>query len=157
MENIDNKKQCAEIFAAFRAILRAYNNFLSKAVSARGYILSPNEIVVLASLQNVSNAYQIAKEADVSKALVSRSVKLLKQKGLIEATISAVDKREQDLRPTEEGKLLAKVIKDANAKFCDTALHGADIGAMEVTKLILKLIMTNLKVDGGFENDGDEG
>ena len=155
MEEIDNKKQCAEIFAAFRVLLRAHNDYLSKAVS--GYDLSPNEIVVLSSLQNVSTASQIAKEADVSKALVSRSVKLLKQKGLIEVTISAVDKREQDLRPTEEGALLAKVIKDANAKFCDAALHGADIGAVEVTKLILKLIMTNLKVDGGFENDGDEG
>ena len=155
MECIDKEKQCATMFASFRTLLRAYNENLSAAVSE--YDLSPNEIVVLSSLQNVSNASQIAKEADVSKALVSRSVKLLKQKGLIEVTISAVDKREQDLRPTDSGIALAKVIERANARFCNSALLGADAEAMEVTQLILKLIMRNLNVEGGFENDGDEG
>ena len=155
MDCNDNKNQCAALLASFRSLLRAYNEYLSAAVSE--YDLSPNEIVVLSSLQNVSNASQIAKEAGVSKALVSRSVKLLKQKGLIEVTISAFDKREQDLRPTDSGVQLAKVIEHANNRFCDNALNHVDTGALEVTQWILKLIMTNLNIEGGFGNEGDEG
>ncbi|MDE5600877.1 MAG: MarR family transcriptional regulator [Clostridia bacterium] len=155
MECTDKEYQCANMFASFRTLLRAYNDYLSDAVSE--YDLSPNEIVVLSSLQNVSSASQIAKEAGVSKALVSRSVKLLKQKEFIDVTISALDKREQDLRLTDSGIALAKVIERANTRFCDEALRGAQPGAIEVTQLILKLIMKNLNVEGGYENNGDEG
>ena len=33
MECIDKKNQCATMFASFRALLRAYNEYLSAAVS----------------------------------------------------------------------------------------------------------------------------
>ncbi|MBD5091955.1 MAG: MarR family transcriptional regulator [Clostridiales bacterium] len=155
MDGIDNVNKGATMFASFRSLLRAYNDYLSAAVSE--YDLSPNEIVVLSSLQNVSSASQIAKEAGVSKALVSRSVKLLKQKGLIEVTISAFDKREQDLRPTDSGVQLADVIKRANERFYNDALSHINSEAFEVTQWTLKLIMTNLNIEGGFGNEGDEG
>lgn len=154
MDYIDDVKQCATMFAAFRTLLRAYNEFLSAAVSE--YALSPNEIVVLSSLWNVSSASQIAKEADVSKALVSRSVKLLKQKGLIDVTISAIDKREQDLRLTGEGVKAAERIARANESFCANAMHNVEARAVELTQLLLKLIMNNLDVDGRSENDDSE-
>ncbi len=145
MSITDKDKHCAAMFSSFRAILREYNAFLTNAVS--DYRLSPNEIVVLSSLQNVSNAGQIAKESDVSKALVSRSVKLLRGKRLIEVTISAVDKREQDLRLTEEGAKVAERIAAANRAFGEEALHNVDFEAVEMMKLLLRLVLRNLGVE----------
>lgn len=153
MDFIDKEKQRSIMFTAFKAILREYNDFITDAVSE--YDLSPNEIVVLSSLQNVSSASQIAKEADVSKALVSRSVKLLKQKDLIEVTISAMDKREQNLRLTDEGVKVAERIKLANERFSADALRNVEVQAIEMMKLLLKLIMRNLGIEeiGEIEDD----
>lgn len=62
-------------------------------------------------------ASDIAQNACVSKALVSRSVKELREKGLISASISEVDKREQKLSLTPEGEKAAQLIADANQNF----------------------------------------
>lgn len=154
MKDIECKQNCADMLASFRAILRKYNEFLSAQLDE--YDLSPNEIVVLSSLQNVSSASQIAKEADVSKALVSRSVKLLKEKGLIDITISALDKREQDLRLTDSGEELAKVIDEANLQFADKALsHIFSDEPIRVTQMILQIIINNFNVEGEYGSGGD--
>ena len=94
-------KNTAYFFAAFRKLLKSYTDYQLKEL--KEYDLTPNEIVVLSSIGVVGMASDIAQNACVSKALVSRSVKELREKGLISASISEVDKREQKLSLTPEG------------------------------------------------------
>ncbi len=131
---------------AFRKISRAYQEFQLKALD--GYDLSPNEIVVLSSLDTVSTASQIASDHDVSKALLSRSVKLLKEKGYIVSTISEQDKREQDLSLTEEGRAVADIIAEANRHFYKKIVHGVEPNTLDVVKMMLKVLMANVNIEG---------
>ena len=136
------------MFASFRTLVKAYNDFVTGCLD--GYDLSPNEIAVLSALDGVTTASVIARDAGVSKALVSRSVKSLKQRGLIETSISEIDKREQNLSLTEKGEQVAAVVRDANDRFCEIALKDANEEILEVTSLMLEVIMRNL-VAGGEE------
>ena len=136
------------MFASFRMLTKAYNDFVTGYVSR--YELSPNEIAVLSGLENVSTASVIARDAGVSKALVSRSVKSLKDKGYIEISISEIDKREQDLKLTEKGSEVAELVREANEKFCAIATKGTDDKALEITGLMLEFIIRNLM--GNDEN-----
>lgn len=131
---------------AFRKISRAHQRYQLQALD--GYDLSPNEIVVLGSLDNVTTASQIASDHDVSKALLSRSVKLLKEKGYINSTISEQDKREQDLSLTEEGRKVADIIAAANRRFYETVARGVDSDSLDVVKMMLKVLMSNLNIGG---------
>lgn len=131
---------------AFRKISRAYQEFQMGALD--GYDLSPNEIVVLSSLDTVSTASQIAADYDVSKALLSRSVKLLKEKGYVVSSISEQDKREQDLKLTSEGRVVADVIADANRRFFAKIAQGVDSNSFEVVRMMLKVLMSNLNIGG---------
>ena len=145
-------KQCKNIFASFRSLTRAYNDFITGCVSEFG--LSPNEVAVIDGLQTVSTASAIARDADVSKALVSRSVKSLKDKGLIETSISAVDKREQDLSLTELGRGVADIIELANERFYNVAMQGTQGRALEITELSIEMIKRNLNImEGGGIDD----
>ncbi|MCM1306454.1 MAG: MarR family winged helix-turn-helix transcriptional regulator [Bacteroides sp.] len=146
-------KQCKNMFTSFRTLLRAYNDYVTGCV--REYELSPNEVAVLGGLQTVSTASAIARDADVSKALVSRSVKSLKSKGLIEVCISAVDKREQDLTLTDKGREVAGLIEEANERFYRIATQNTEDRALEITELMLEVIIKNLNVIGGGGIDDD--
>lgn len=131
---------------AFRKISRAYQEFQMNAL--KGYNLSPNEIVVLSSLDNVTTASQIALDYDVSKALLSRSVKLLKEKGYIVSSVSDQDKREQDLSLTEEGRAVANIIAQANRRFFQQIARGVPSDTLDLVKMMLKVLMTNLSIEG---------
>ena len=131
---------------AFRKISRAYQEFQLKALD--GYDLSPNEIVVLSSLDTVTTASQIASDHDVSKALLSRSVKTLREKGYIVSSISEQDKREQDLSLTEEGRAVARIIADANRRFFKKIVQGVESNSLDVVTMMLKVLMANLSIEG---------
>ena len=79
-------KNTAYYFAAFRKLLRSYTDYQLREL--KDYNLTPNEIVVLSGIGSIGMASDIAASACVSKALVSRSVKQLKDKGLIKINIS---------------------------------------------------------------------
>ena len=98
-------KNAAYFFSAYRKLLRSYTDFQLNALE--GYDLSPNEIVVLSSIETTPPPSEIALRSDVSKALVSRSVKLLTEKNYITATVSDEDKRAQHLTFTHEGRKVA--------------------------------------------------
>ncbi len=131
---------------AFRKISRAYQDFQLKALD--GYDLSPNEIIVLSSLDTVTTASQIASDHDVSKALLSRSVKLLKEKGYITSAISEQDKREQDLSLTEEGRAVARIIAETNRRFFKKVVHGVEQNTLDIVTMMLKVLMANLNIEG---------
>lgn len=137
-------KNDSSYFMAFRKLFRAYNDFQMDAVKKSNYDLSPNEIVVLSVINELSTASEIAAVYDVSKALVSRSVKYLKQKKLIEICISEVDKREQRLSLTAEGDRLAGIIADAGREFCDRVLGDFEINEKEVLQALLRLMLDRL-------------
>lgn len=129
--------------------MRSYTDFQLNALE--GYELSPNEIVVLSSIETTPTASEIALKSDVSKALVSRSVKLLKEKHYITATVSDEDKREQYLSLTEEGKKVAELIDEANRRYFATAFANFEQDAKAALKALLGVMMRNLNLD--FELD----
>ena len=142
-------KNAAFFFSAYRKLLRSYTDFQLNALE--GYELSPNEIVVLSSIETTPTASEIALKSDVSKALVSRSVKLLKEKHYITATVSDEDKREQYLSLTEEGKKVAELIDEANRRYFATAFANFEQDAKAALKALLGVMMRNLNLD--FELD----
>ncbi len=130
------------IFASVKKVSRAYSDFLSKELE--GYDLSPNEIVVLSSLDSVSTASDIAHDSDVSKALVSRSVASLKEKGLIKVSISEVDKREQKLVLTEQGTRISELIDLLNEQFARKTFNSFQENEKRVLIALMKVIVANV-------------
>lgn len=139
-------KNTAYFFAAFRKLLKSYTDYQLKEL--KGYDLTPNEIVVLSSIGVVGMASDIAQNACVSKALVSRSVKELREKGLISASISEVDKREQKLSLTPEGEKAAQLIADANQNFYKVAFRRFEENEKRVLQALLQLMLNNLDEEG---------
>ena len=139
-------KNTAYFFAAFRKLLKSYTYYQLKEL--KGYDLTPNEIVVLSSIGVVGMASDIAQNACVSKALVSRSVKELREKGLISASISEVDKREQKLSLTPEGEKAAQLIADANQNFYKVAFRRFEDNEKRVLQALLQLMLNNLDEEG---------
>ena len=139
-------KNTAYFFAAFRKLLKSYTDYQLKEL--KGYDLTPNEIVVLSSIGVVGMARDIAQNACVSKALVSRSVKELREKGLISASISEVDKREQKLSLTPEGEKAAQLIADANQNFYKVAFRRFEDNEKRVLQALLQLMLNNLDEEG---------
>ena len=138
-------KNAAYFFSAYRKLLRSYTDFQLNALE--GYDLSPNEIVVLSSIETTPTASDIAMMSDVSKALVSRSVKLLKEKNYITATVSEEDKREQQLALTEEGQKVAELVDEANRRYFATAFANFEKDEKAVLKALLDMMLRNLNVD----------
>lgn len=139
-------KNTAYFFAAFRKLLKSYTDYQLKEL--KGYDLTPNEIVVLSSIGVVGMASDIAQNACVSKALVSRSVKELREKGLISASISEVDKREQKLSLTPEGEKAAQLIAYANQNFYKVAFRRFEDNEKRVLQALLQLMLNNLDEEG---------
>lgn len=139
-------KNTAYFFAAFRKLLKSYTDYQLKEL--KGYDLTPNEIVVLSSIGVVGMASDIAQNACVSKALVSRSVKELREKGLISTSISEVDKREQKLSLTPEGEKAAQLIADANQNFYKVAFRRFEDNEKRVLQALLQLMLNNLDEEG---------
>lgn len=139
-------KNTAYFFAAFRKLLKSYTDYQLKEL--KGYDLTPNEIVVLSSIGVVGMASDIAQNACVSKALVSRSVKELREKRLISASISEVDKREQKLSLTPEGEKAAQLIADANQNFYKVAFRRFEDNEKRVLQALLQLMLNNLDEEG---------
>ena len=139
-------KNTAYFFAAFRKLLKSYTDYQLKEL--KGYDLTPNEIVVLSSIGVVGMASDIAQNACVSKALVSRSVKELREMGLISASISEVDKREQKLSLTPEGEKAAQLIADANQNFYKVAFRRFEDNEKRVLQALLQLMLNNLDEEG---------
>jgi DNA-binding MarR family transcriptional regulator len=137
-------RNAAFFFTAYRKLIRAYTDFIMGAL--KDYELSPNEIVVLSSLETTNTASEIALNSDVSKALVSRSVKLLKEKGFITALISDFDKREQTLSLTDAGRVVAKLIEEANRQFFTQAFADFEENERKVLKALLMMMLNNLNI-----------
>lgn len=138
---MDNKR-VANIFVAFRKLLRNYTDFQLEEL--KDFNLTPNEISVLSAVSDFSMASDIAANVCVSKALVSRSVKELKEKGLIVSTISEVDKREQRLKLTEQGERVAMLIEEINDRFFRIVFDGIGETEQEVLDALLRLTSKNL-------------
>ncbi len=129
-------------FAMYRKFLNSYNEFMMSKL--KRYALSPNEMVVITCMKESSKASEIASMADVSKALISRSVKYLKNKGLIEIKLDSKDKREQTLSLTNTGEELYDLIEKYKAEFYEKAFEGFSADERAVLQALLKLMGNNL-------------
>lgn len=137
-----DSKNLGIYLSSFRNVLRTYNEFLSKALPE--YNLSPNEADVLANVAMFSTGVELAQNLGVSKALISRSVKTLKDKGLLEISPSVMDKREQVLTLTELGYEASNKIEEANKDFCDQILSAFSDEEMEVFNALIKILIHSI-------------
>jgi DNA-binding MarR family transcriptional regulator len=135
----------AYLFGAFKKLEKAYTEYLLKKLGK--YQLSPNEIEVLCALPHTTSAREIVLMIDVSKGLVSRSVKSLKAKGYITATLSSKDKREQCLQLTEDGESVRLEIERARAQFFEKAFEHYEGTERQVFEALVKLLTKNLDID----------
>lgn len=138
MEN----KRIANLFVEFRKLLRSYTDF--QLAELKEFDLSPNEIAVLFAVNDFSLASDIAVNTGVSKALVSRSVKELTQKGLITRVFSEVDKREQMLALTETGVRVAMLIEEVNDRFFHIIFKDISDTEQAVLFEIMKFVQKNI-------------
>ncbi len=138
MEN----KRIANLFVEFRKLLRSYTDF--QLAELKEFDLSPNEIAVLSAVNDFSLASDIAVNTGVSKALVSRSVKELTQKGLITRVFSEVDKREQMLALTETGVRVAMLIEEVNDRFFHIIFKDISDTEQAVLFEIMKFVQKNI-------------
>lgn len=129
-------------YTAFGKVLKLYKTYSHDEL--KKFQLTPNEIQVLSHLGTKFTSSEIAKEENVSKALVSRSVKLLLQKGYITVTLSEMDKREFVINLTPKGDEVRQKIISVKENF--TRLAFKDFGDEEFTvlKQLLGLILRNL-------------
>jgi len=144
-----NNKELSELLSSLRALQRARSEFLQNSVAK--FAFSPNEAQILAALKKPLTASRLAKNTGVSKALISRSVKSLASKGLIEINVSSDDKREQLLTLTDSGREISRMIAEADAEFMNKLLRNIEAGPLQITQLTLKVMLMNLgiKVDDG--------
>ncbi len=139
MEN----KVLANLFVEFRKLLRTYTDFQSDEL--KEFDLSPNEIAVLSAVNDFSMASDIAVNTGVSKALVSRSVKELTQKGLLTRVFSEVDKREQMLALTDKGERVAMLIEEVNDRFFRIIFHDISDTEQAVLCELIKFVQKNIE------------
>ncbi|MCQ2409644.1 MAG: MarR family transcriptional regulator [Clostridia bacterium] len=132
-----NSKDLALYLSTFRQVLKSYNEYIDEAL--KEYDLSPNATQVLVAVDSIITASEIAKSIDVSKALLSRSVKELQSKGLIEITRSAVDKREQNIIRTSKGDTAARKISIAHDSFARKFFSKYSDEELEVLQALLML------------------
>ncbi len=138
-------KDIETCYSSFDKILKYYKAFSHDEM--KNYNLTPNEIQVLSCLGTKCTSSEIAKDVNVSKALVSRSVKLLIDKGYITVTLSAIDKREFVIKLTESGERIRNKIVEVKDTFTKRAFQ--DFGEEEFTvlKALLGLVLRNLGIN----------
>lgn len=140
-----NYESNAYLFASFKKLEKAYTEYLLKKLGK--YHLSPNEIEVICCLDRTSSAREIVLMTDVSKGLVSRSVKGLREKGYITTTLSDKDKREQYLALTEEGEAIRLVIEQSRVDFFEKAFEHYEGTERQVFEALVKLMSKNLGLE----------
>lgn len=140
-----NYESNAYLFTSFKKLERAYTEYLLNRLHK--YSLSPNEIEVICALPLTSSAREIVIMTDVSKGLVSRSVKSLKAKGYILTTLSDKDKREQHLSLTHEGEAVRLKIEEARATFFEKAFEHYEGTERQVFEALVKMLAKNLQIE----------
>ena len=135
----------AYLFDSFKKLEKAYTQSLLKKLGK--YHLSPNEIEVVCCLLKTSSAREIVLMTDVSKGLVSRSVKGLKNKGYIITTLSETDKREQYIALTDEGEKIRVIIEESRAEFFERAFQHYETTERQVFEALVKMLTKNLGID----------
>lgn len=140
-----NYESNAYLFTSFKKLEKAYTEYLLKRLHK--YRLSPNEIEVICALPLTSSAREIVMMTDVSKGLVSRSVKSLKAKGYILTTLSEKDKREQHLSLTHEGEAVRLKIEEARATFFEKAFEHYEGTERQVFEALVKMLAKNLQIE----------
>ncbi len=129
-------------FSAFNKLKKAYKTFAAQKFAE--YNFSPNEIEVLSMARKKTCATEIAKEFDVSKTLVSRSVSYLEEKGMLVTEKSEVDKREQVLKLTEKGEEIVSEIDKMKQEFFDKTFRHFEEREKQVLRALLMMLMKNI-------------
>ena len=125
----------------FHKLARLYDEYMSAGL--KEYELSPNEITVINSISQKSTASKIAKDNEVSKALVSRSIKSLESKGIVSSTISSSDKRESNLALTDLGRTIQSKIRRLNNRFAEKTLNRFDDNKRRTFGMLLRVLCEN--------------
>jgi len=129
-------------YIAFSKIVKMFKSYAQKEL--KKYNLSPNEVEVISCLDYKSTSSEIAREVNVSKALVSRSVKLLSKKNYIYVEPNPVDKSEFVIKLTDSGKEISDAIKRVKKNFAEKAFKEFGEEEFTVLKALINLIIINI-------------
>ena len=146
--NLENK-----FFADAAKLQRLYRKYFCDAVAE--YRLTPNEISVLVYLfQNGSSldtATDIAQERGISKALVTRSVSALSQRGFVQTERDARDRRVVHLRLSEKSRVIACTLEQNRAYVTARLQRGIPPADLECVSRVMDAMQRNL--DELLKND----
>lgn len=134
-------KRAAYYFQAFKKIKKNYLEYAKQEL--KQFNLSPNEIEVISVLGNSMCGSEVARQFDVSKTLVSRSVSYLAEKGFISVE-TGDDKREKILKLTENGTFVLKEIQSMQENYFKVVFNHFEEREMLVLEALLKLMLKNI-------------
>lgn len=130
----------------YSRLRRLYRKYSSKVLNK--FDLTQSEIDVLTFLNNnrpnFNTASDITKYNGVSKALVSKSVNSLIDKGLLESKINEDDARVMNLYIRDEADFAVSELQAANVKFYEQLLANIDEEELSSFYRVTNKILNNL-------------
>lgn len=134
------------IFYSFARILKIYRSFMDYKMSV--YDMTTAEISVLVYLVNNRNksstSNDIVKARGFSKALVSKSVNTLMEKGIIITIPNPDDKRSLILKIKNESSEIIQKINKYNNEFKKMVLKNIDDESLELYMEISNIMLSNI-------------
>lgn len=145
-------KEESNIFYIYFQIIKKYKKYMEKSLEE--FELTPAEIDVLTFLINNMDkditASEISMHRGISKGLVSRAVKLLKDKKLIRTKENFEDGRSVYLKIIDEESKVVKKVKEMNEIFIEQLIKDIDIEDLNLFLKINNRMLNNIK-DIGIE------
>lgn len=146
-----------ELMGASHVFSSAVNDLLERTLAtASGEQLAMSQVKLLLLIARPGHRFKVSDVADflgVTNAAASRSIERLVQRGLVNRTVSADDRRAVDLALTEESRALLERFNEARDSELLTLLGGVeDERLKEATSLLdrLSVLLLNLE-NGGAE------
>jgi DNA-binding MarR family transcriptional regulator len=146
-----------ELMGASHVFSSAVNDLLERTLAtASGEQLAMSQVKLLLLIARPGHRFKVSDVADflgVTNAAASRSIERLVQRGLVNRTVSADDRRAVDLALTEESRALLERFNEARDSELLALLGGVeDERLKEATSLLdrLSVLLLNLE-NGGAE------
>ena len=146
-----------ELMGASHVFSSAVNDLLERTLAtASGEQLAMSQVKLLLLIARPGHRFKVSDVADflgVTNAAASRSIERLVQRGLVNRTVSADDRRAVDLALTEESRALLERFNEARDSELLTLLGGVEDDRLkEATSLLdrLSVLLLNLE-NGGAE------
>lgn len=118
----------------------------SEKFAANGITLTPDQWIVLVQLYSHDGVcqQQVTSWLHKDKALTTRLVKILEQKGLLKRVAGRDDGREKIVYLTKEGKAVMRQATELVQEVLDRSYEGIDAGELDICRSVLRRAFNNL-------------